>query len=222
MKKVTLFVIILFAVATILTGCKPSAVTATAPGKSTVSSHVSGTVVPTTPKATPSQSVSLPARSSSTSAITPTLSAIQSNTPTPVPTDIPAATPTPSPAQTFVPTPTPTPIPTSIPTPTPTPVSTATPTPAPTPTPTPIPSGTVHQISIQGFAFNPSSLTIKVGDTVVWTNNDTAFHSIQSATFSSVAFGQNGTYSKTFDTAGTYNYNCGIHTFMTGSITVNN
>src|ERR1043166_1164800 len=31
-------------------------------------------------------------------------------------------------------------------------------------------------ISIAGFAFNPDDVTINVGDTVTWTNNDSAAH----------------------------------------------
>src|SRR4051794_23986778 len=35
-------------------------------------------------------------------------------------------------------------------------------------------------VSIAGFAFNPSDLTINVGDTVTWTNNDGVIHTTTS------------------------------------------
>jgi plastocyanin len=31
-------------------------------------------------------------------------------------------------------------------------------------------------VSISGFAFHPPSVTVNVGDTVTWTNNDTVAH----------------------------------------------
>ena len=81
-----------------------------------------------------------------------------------------------------------------------------------------------NSVSISGFSFGPSSLTIDTGDSVTWTNNDGASHTATStsgpATFDSGAISGGGTYSFTFTTAGTYDYRCDIHTSMTASITV--
>jgi|GEM_PF-3531976 len=81
-----------------------------------------------------------------------------------------------------------------------------------------------HSVNIQSFAFSPSSLTIDVGDTVEWTNNDGTSHTATStsgpASFDSGTIGSGSSFSFTFTTAGTYDYQCNIHTSMTASITV--
>ncbi|MFA6076462.1 MAG: cupredoxin family copper-binding protein [Candidatus Paceibacterota bacterium] len=107
-----------------------------------------------------------------------------------------------------IPTPTP-PAPTSVTTPTPTPT---------TPTPTPV----TKNVTIQGFAFNQSSLTIKKGDTVVWTNKDSAPHTVtgNAGGPKSGTLNQNQTYSFTFNSVGTFSYRCALHPSMTGSVTV--
>ena len=79
--------------------------------------------------------------------------------------------------------------------------------------------------------FIPSTVTIEVGETVTWENNDTAAHT---ATAGSAADGPSGvwdsslimtsagmnTYSFTFDTAGTYPYFCMVHPWMEGTVIV--
>lgn len=87
----------------------------------------------------------------------------------------------------------------------------------------PNPTNTVtgpNGVSIQNFSFNPGTLTVKVGTTVTWTNNDSATHSIKSTTFNSVNLSQNDAFKFTFDKSGTFNYSCGIHPTMTGTIIV--
>src|SRR4051794_2408029 len=37
------------------------------------------------------------------------------------------------------------------------------------------------EAAIQGYAFTPASMTVHVGDTVTWTNNDTAPHTVTSS-----------------------------------------
>lgn len=76
--------------------------------------------------------------------------------------------------------------------------------------------------TIQGYKFNPTPLTIHVGDTVTWTNEDSVQHS---ATSTNGAFntgllskGQSGSH--TFTQPGTYSYICEIHPFMHGTIIV--
>jgi plastocyanin len=77
-------------------------------------------------------------------------------------------------------------------------------------------------IDIQGFAFSPSSLTIGVGDRVVWTNNDAAPHTVTAddGSFTSPDMPTGGTFSYRFTHAGTYSYHCSIHPSMKGTITV--
>lgn len=86
------------------------------------------------------------------------------------------------------------------------------------------PAGTTtslpNSVSIKNFSFNPSTLNVKVGTTVTWTNEDTVTHTIKSDTFSSGNLSQGDTFKFTFSTPGTFNYSCGIHPTMTGTIVV--
>jgi YVTN family beta-propeller protein len=79
------------------------------------------------------------------------------------------------------------------------------------------------QISISDFMFLPDTVTIKVGDSVVWKNNDGAPHAIAflNKTPGSDSIFPGKTFRKTFDKAGTYEYYCSIHEYMTGKIVVN-
>ncbi|MDD5341563.1 MAG: plastocyanin/azurin family copper-binding protein [Patescibacteria group bacterium] len=76
------------------------------------------------------------------------------------------------------------------------------------------------QITIQNFSFNPSNITIDVGDTIKWINDDVAAHQIAGNGFLSQVLNTGDSYSFKFTTAGTYNYHCNIHTFMTAAINV--
>ena len=88
----------------------------------------------------------------------------------------------------------------------------------PSPTAT---SGTAGSaITIQNFAFSPNHLEVAKGSTVTWKNQDTAVHSIVSATFASRTLHNGETFSFTFDQPGTYAYSCGIHPAMQGTVVV--
>lgn len=79
-------------------------------------------------------------------------------------------------------------------------------------------------IQIVNFQFAPKDLTVKPGAKVTWTNGDTAVHSIKDtsplATPVSQELGKDATFSITYERAGSYSYICGIHQYMTGSVTV--
>lgn len=80
-----------------------------------------------------------------------------------------------------------------------------------------------NTVEIANFAFSPAELTIKTGDSVTWTNKDSAQHKIASDAGSeinsdSLSTGQ--TYSHTFNTAGTFDYHCLIHPSMKAKIIV--
>lgn len=79
-----------------------------------------------------------------------------------------------------------------------------------------------NEVSIQGSAFGPGSLTVPVNTTVKWTNMDSFSHTVTSDTplFDSGIIPGNGTYSFQFTTKGTYPYHCAIHALMTGTIIV--
>jgi plastocyanin len=78
-------------------------------------------------------------------------------------------------------------------------------------------------VTIAGFAFDPPALTVKVGGTVSWTNKDSASHTVKwddgSKGSGSLTAG-GAPYSRTFDTAGTFAYACGIHPAMKGTVVV--
>ena len=75
-------------------------------------------------------------------------------------------------------------------------------------------------VSIKDFSFDSSNLTIKTGTTVVWTNEDSAPHQINSDDFDSSILNQGDSFQFNFQTAGTYDYYCSIHPSMKGKIVV--
>ena len=82
--------------------------------------------------------------------------------------------------------------------------------------------GSTVDVSLKSFKFVPVDVDVKVGDTVVWTNRDSAPHTVTSSdgTLDSDELAQGDTYSHTFTKPGKYDYNCGIHPSMRGSVTV--
>ncbi|MEK7447571.1 MAG: cupredoxin domain-containing protein [Patescibacteria group bacterium] len=85
---------------------------------------------------------------------------------------------------------------------------------------TPQPPKEKNTITIKDFAFNPDTLTVKVGDTVTWSNEDGVVHSIKATDFTSPNIKNSETYKFQFTKVGTYGYNCGIHPYMKGKIVV--
>jgi plastocyanin len=80
---------------------------------------------------------------------------------------------------------------------------------------------TVPTVSISNFSFSPTSLDVKVGDTVTWVNNDDALHTVTGdGGISSPNLAKGESYKQVFDTAGTFSYSCSIHPAMKGTITV--
>ena len=93
-----------------------------------------------------------------------------------------------------------------------------------------IPSGTaVPGCEETNECYLPPSVTINTGDTVEWTNSDTAAHTV---TGGSPADGPSGVfdsslvlggtqYAYTFEEAGSYDYFCMVHPWMVGDVQVN-
>jgi len=73
--------------------------------------------------------------------------------------------------------------------------------------------------------FVPSTVTIEVGDTVTWENNDTAAHTASGGNPTDGLTGPcdsslimaGGSYSYTADTEGTFDYFCMVHPWMSGT-----
>jgi plastocyanin len=89
------------------------------------------------------------------------------------------------------------------------------------------PTSPVTTVSISNFVFQPASVSIAVNDIVKWTNNDSTAHTVTSGTpgaldgkFDTGNIAPNATMCVQFLIVGSYNYFCNIHTFMTGTVTV--
>jgi len=89
-------------------------------------------------------------------------------------------------------------------------------------TPTSTGGGGGAQVVIKGFAFDPATLTIKVGESVTWTNQDPADHTVtaDNGEFKSSSLANGATFTFKFDKAGTYPYHCGIHPSMKATVIV--
>src|SRR5512132_2383356 len=84
-------------------------------------------------------------------------------------------------------------------------------------------SGGGVTIKMQNIAFDPKSVTVKVGQKVTWTNEDTVDHNVTSQsgeTIKSDNFGNGATFSFTPKTAGKISYVCTLHPGMTATLTV--
>ena len=83
--------------------------------------------------------------------------------------------------------------------------------------------GETHQVSITDDKdFLPEDLTINVGDTVTWTNDDDSSHTVtaEDGQFHSENMEEEATWSYTFTETGTYDYGCNYHGGMEGSVSV--
>jgi plastocyanin len=84
-------------------------------------------------------------------------------------------------------------------------------------------AGGSEDVTIQNFAFNPATISVKVGDKITWTNKDNTAHTVTFDDTSLTGSGNvnNGaTFSNTFTTAGSFTYHCKIHPTMKGTVTV--
>ena len=99
------------------------------------------------------------------------------------------------------------------------------------------PTGPV--INLSSLTFNPSTTSVKVGESVTWRNDEPITHTVTSGRFMGIdkttglrssqqpdgmfnakLDGKGKTFSFTFTKAGTYTYYCDIHQGMNATITV--
>jgi plastocyanin len=76
---------------------------------------------------------------------------------------------------------------------------------------------------VKGYAYDPETITVSVGTTVGWTNDDPTEHT---ATATDGSFdtgtikGDGATAKVVLDKPGTYDYVCQFHQFMKGTVIV--
>ena len=81
-------------------------------------------------------------------------------------------------------------------------------------------------VSIAGFEFVPSTISINIGDTVKWVNDDAPPHKVVADSSSNIPGLESGmlntgdSFSFTFNTVGSFGYFCQVHPSMKGTIIV--
>jgi plastocyanin len=78
------------------------------------------------------------------------------------------------------------------------------------------------RITIDNFSFKSATLTVPVGTTVTWENDDDIAHNVVATdgTFRSAPLDSEEKFTFTFETAGTYDYFCSLHPRMKVQIVV--
>ena len=77
--------------------------------------------------------------------------------------------------------------------------------------------------SDERYAFSPGTAYVNVGESVTWTNDSDAPHTVTSDTGAELAsgnFGEGETFAHTFNATGTFGYHCTIHAYMTARVVV--
>lgn len=78
-----------------------------------------------------------------------------------------------------------------------------------------------HAVSIKGFKFSPANISVAVGDTVTFTNRDSAPHTATAlnGSFNTGTLGKGKSKTVQIANAGTIDYKCNFHGSMKGKIT---
>ena len=83
----------------------------------------------------------------------------------------------------------------------------------------------VHSVQMANFAFAPQALAVTSGDSVTWTNQDEAPHTVTTTSgprsISSPMLSKGQSFTYTFVVPGTYSYYCAVHPDMRAQIIVN-
>jgi len=77
-------------------------------------------------------------------------------------------------------------------------------------------------VHISNFTFGPKEVTVKVGQTVTWANDDDIPHTVVATdkSFHSKVLDTGQSFSFTFTKPGQVAYFCSLHPMMTGKVTV--
>ena len=88
-------------------------------------------------------------------------------------------------------------------------------------TSTSAPVATTKVSMVKSYRFDPATIRIEAGDTVTWTNNDNFTHTVKVDGEADHKVGRGDSVSITFDAAGTYRYECTLHSHdMRGTVIV--
>ncbi|HEX5891362.1 MAG TPA: plastocyanin/azurin family copper-binding protein [Nitrososphaeraceae archaeon] len=94
---------------------------------------------------------------------------------------------------------------------------------------------TTHISMVQGSSnpnnkvfYDPASAKVKTSTTITWTNDDTLPHTVTSGNADTGPSGEfdsgivmgGSSFSHTFDKAGSFDYFCSLHPYMTGQVIV--
>lgn len=84
------------------------------------------------------------------------------------------------------------------------------------------PPGDNKAVEIKNVNFNPTTVNLLKGSTLVWTNDDAFAHTVTAndGSFDSGAIASGKTFSHRFDASGTFAYKCTIHPNMMATVTV--
>src|SRR5689334_8926351 len=92
--------------------------------------------------------------------------------------------------------------------------------------PSPSPTGTVTIVSgarsLTTTAYSPNPISVSVGTTITWVNNDSTAHTATSNTgaFDTGTIAAGGQVSRQFNSAGAFPYHCTFHPGMVATINV--
>ena len=83
----------------------------------------------------------------------------------------------------------------------------------------PKPAATVH---IKNYAYHENKVTVHVGDTVLFVNDDDDAHTVTATdkTYDSGGLDSGETFTHTFTKPGTYSYFCALHPYMKAVVVV--
>ena len=76
----------------------------------------------------------------------------------------------------------------------------------------------IVDVEIRGYKYIPQNLTVKVGQTVRWINNDTVLHNVVGSGIESEYLQKGEAFTYTFEEVGTYQYICTVHPWMEGEV----
>src|SRR3989338_8238441 len=75
-------------------------------------------------------------------------------------------------------------------------------------------------VAMRNYKFDDQEITVKEGTTVVWTNYDSAPHTVDGEGLDSGTISKGESWTYTFTTKGLYDYYCSYHPSMTGTVIV--